>query len=164
MSATPSSDLEVVNICERALGMAPEAYPPTLPSAPELLGAPAWYGFEHAAWALGEDVRQAFSRTPRLKSDPAVVSKVVEVATCRNLRRGRQSFITALGFVAASGHASRLAQFLGDPDVDGQVVSTLLKMKAAGFSGQVRSLTNSKQTWIRRLAQRYLERYPPDAV
>ncbi len=164
MSTPPSSTLEIVNICERALGMAPEAYPPTLPSSPELLGAPAWYGFEHAAWPLGEDVRQAFSRTPRLKSDSAAVSKVVEVATCRNLRRGRQSFITALGFVAASDYASRLAQFLGDPDVEGQVVGTLLKMKVAGFAGQVRPLTNSKQTWIRRLAERYLERYPPDVV
>ena len=52
--------------CQRARALAPAAHPPDLPTKPELLGAPDWHPFEHAAWALGEDVRQALKRAPSL--------------------------------------------------------------------------------------------------
>jgi hypothetical protein len=154
---------DIADACERALRLAPETYPPTLPSSPDLLGAPEWYAFESAAWPIGEQIRQAFQRTPRLRNDHSVTLRVLEVATCRNLRRGRQSFVMALGFVGAREHAAALAKSLGDADVDGQVVDTLLKMKAAGFCEQVRPLLGAKHSWIRRLAQRYVDRYSTTA-
>jgi hypothetical protein len=107
---------DVLAACERALKLAPASYPPTLPASKELLGAPDWHPFEQAAWPIGEAVRQALSRHPKLKKDDALVAKVTEVATCRNLRRGRQSFILALGFVGARSHAATLATLLEDPD------------------------------------------------
>jgi len=45
----PTSEEEVLEACEGALRMAPEQWPPTLPPSKELLGAPAWYPFEHEA-------------------------------------------------------------------------------------------------------------------
>ncbi len=99
------SEEDILAACERALALAPADYPPTLPTSPDLAGAPEWYPFEYDAWAIGEAVRQAFSRTPLLKKNRPVQKKVIEVTTCRNLRRGRQSFIMALGFVAARGLA-----------------------------------------------------------
>jgi hypothetical protein len=66
----------------------------------------------------------------------------------------------AIGFVAACPHASSLAGLLGDLDVNGQVVYTLLKMKVGGFANDVAPLLQSEKSWIRRLAKKYIERYP----
>ena len=64
-----------------------------------------------------------------------------------------------LGFISARHYAERLAPRLGDPDVDGQVLHTLIKMRASGYTREAELLLFSEQTWIRRLATRYLDRY-----
>jgi hypothetical protein len=150
---------DIISACDKALALAPTEWSPTLPVSP-LFGAPEWYSFEHEAWDLGECVRQAFSANRRLKRERAVLERVVGVATCRNLRRGRQSFVMALGFVDARDCAPELAPYLSDLDVKGQVVSTLLLMRAPGFATDVVPLLDSDKTWIRNLARRYLERFP----
>jgi len=66
----------------------------------------------------------------------------------------------AIGFVAACHVASSLVAFLNDTDVDGQVVDALLKMRAGGFGHDVAPLVQSNKAWIRRLAKKYVERYP----
>ncbi len=148
----------MLDACDRALRLAPDEYPPT-PSPNQQHGAPEWYRFEHEAWKIGESLRQAFQKSRRLKNQPSILEKVIEVALCRNLRRGRQSFILALGFAAAKPYASLLTPLLSDEDVNGQVVSTLLKMKADEFANEVMPLVNAKKTWIRHLAERYTARY-----
>jgi hypothetical protein len=157
-SPVPASEEQIFAACEQALRLAPAEYPPTLPSSKELLGAPEWYSFEVEAWPIGESIRQSFVANPTLKRKDAVLARVAEVATCRNLRRGRQSFIGALGFVAAQRYAGALAPFLSDRDVYGQVFDTLIKMKAFGFSCEAASLLHSDKTWIRCLAKKYVER------
>jgi hypothetical protein len=67
--------------------------------------------------------------------------------------------VKALGFVSARHYAARLAVFLGDPDVNGQVLDTLIKMKTPGYAHEVSLLLHSDKTWIRRLAEKYLDRY-----
>src|SRR5262249_49105875 len=123
---------EIHEACKLARSMAPGEYPPDLPCEPELLGAPAWYPFETRAWPIGERIRQSFKEHPKLKRDQNVICEVMEVIECVNLRRGRQSFVMSLGFTGASAMAARLGRFLGDRDIDGHVISTLLKMKASG--------------------------------
>lgn len=142
--------------------MAPKEFLPTLPGAKQLFEVPLWHSFENEAWPIGESIRLAFVKNPRFRKNDAVLAKVIEVATCRNLRRGRQSFILALGFVAAQKYAKTLIPSLSDPDVDGQVIDTLIKMKAPGFAHEVAPLLHSKRTWIRRLAEKYIDRYPPE--
>ena len=154
-----ASEDDILAACDEALSMAPSSFPPTLPPAKELLGAPQWYAFEYAAWPLGEGIRQAFSKDRRLRRKANLLAKVAEVATCRNLRRGRQSFVMALGFVDAAGHANALSEFLADPDVDGQVVDTLLKMRTPDYVRAVAPLLQSNKAFVRRLAKRYVERY-----
>jgi hypothetical protein len=159
-SPTLVSEEEILAACEEAIRLAPAEFPPTLPPSKELSCAPEWYSFEHAAWPIGETIRRAFVEYPRLKKNEAVLAKVAAVATYRNLRRGRQSFVMALGSVAARRYADTVAPFLSDPDVDGQVLDTLIKMKASGFAREVAPLANSDKPWIRRLAKRYVDRYP----
>ncbi len=156
----PASEEQVLAVCEEALRLAPSEWPPTLPPSEKLWGAPEWYSFERDAWPIGESVRRAFSQHPDLKKRTSLIAKVAEVATCRNLRRGRQSFIMAMGFVAAGQYASALVPFLADSDVAGQVIHTLLKMRMAGYASAVAPLLQSDKNWIRRLARRYIERYP----
>ena len=124
------------------------------------MGAPEWYSFELEAWPIGESIRRALVENARLKTKEVVLAKVMEVAMCRNLRRGRQSFIMALSFVGARRFADALVPLLIDPDVDGHVLAALLKMKAPGFAPEVTPLLNSDKTWIRRLAKKYVDRYP----
>jgi hypothetical protein len=155
----PASADEILEVCEKALSLAPALYPPTLPPFKEFPEVPDWDSFEHEAWGIGESVRRSFVQHPKFKKNDDLLNKVVEVAVCRNLRRGRQSFIMALGFVAARQHAKTLSRFLNDPDVDGQVVYTLIKMKAPGFIPEVEPLLQSDKTWIRNLAKKYLGRY-----
>jgi hypothetical protein len=156
----PASEDEVSAACAEALALAPPAWPITLPRSPQLKGAAEWYEFEHHAWEIGESVRRAFAKNRRFKTNRALLTKVAEAATCRNLRRGRQSFVMALGFVAARQYAPALAEYVNDPDVGGQVVDTLLKMRVPGYARMIGSLLRSEKAWIRRLAGRYVERYP----
>jgi hypothetical protein len=159
MSSRSASEDDILAICDKALSIAPSSFPPTLRPVKELAGAPEWHAFEHAAWPLGESIRQAFSGDRRLRRKANLLARVAEVATCRNLRRGRQSFIMALGFVDAVGHASALSAFLADTDVNGHIVDTLLKMKAGGYVQVVCPLLQSDKAWIRRLAKKYVDRY-----
>jgi hypothetical protein len=69
----------------------------------------------------------------------------------------------ALGFVSARPYAEPLGAFLDDPDVDGHVLQTLLKMRAPGFARKAKLLFRSEKSWIRRWAKKYFDRYPsPD--
>jgi len=140
--------------------LAPAEYPPTLSPSKELFGAPDWYPFEHEAWQVGEKIRQALVDKPSLRKDREIIHKVLQVSLCRNLRRGRQSFVMLLGFVGAEPFAEELVPYLQDEDVNGHVLDTLLKMKARGFAAEVSPLSKAHETWIRKLAKKYLDRYP----
>jgi hypothetical protein len=153
----------LMDSCRDALALAPQVYPSDLPPREELLGVPDWYPFEHQAWDIGESIRQSFQQVPRLKRDPAALESVMDVVDCVNLRRGRQSFVMALGFTAAAPLAPRIARFLADRDVDGQVIDTLLKMRVPAFVDAVRPLLTDKHAWIRNLATKYVARYSPAA-
>jgi len=149
---------DILAACDKAEGLAPDRYPPTLPAKKEPLGAPDWYPFEHEAWPIGEKIRQSLAAAPRLKKDEAIQERIVRVIENRNLRRGRQSFVMALAHSAAAKMKVRIAPFLSDPDIDGHVVDALLKMRAFEFAAEVRPLLESDRTWIRKKAKQYLER------
>jgi hypothetical protein len=159
--AIPQSEAGVFALCDRALRLAPMELLAALPASKELLGAPEWYPFESQAWPLGEHIRLAFAKYRTLRTRSAF-SRVVEVCLDRTLRRGRQSFVMALEFPQAREFASALLPLLSDSDVDGQVVGTLLKMRAYGYANQVQPLLQADKAWIRRLARRYIERSLPE--
>jgi hypothetical protein len=156
----PTSDA-IIAACAATKSLAPAEFPTDLAPDRFTSGARTWYSFEHAAWQVGETIRLSFQATPRLKRDPRVVDAVVDVVRCRNLRRGRQSFVMALGFTGAARCAPTLAGYLTDPDLAGHVVDTLLKMRAAGYGDAVSPLLEAPHAWIRNLARRYLDRYVP---
>jgi len=156
--AIPATEQDICAACDLAISLSPVTYPPTLPSSQQLSGAPEWYPFEHEVWPIGEKIRLAFVKDRSLRRHSAF-AKVAKVVGYPNLRRGRQSFVMALEFPEACQFAPVIAQLVTDPDVDGQVVHTLLKMKAGGYRELIEPLLHSDKTWIRRLAKRYVERF-----
>ena len=149
----------IVAACLKAKALAPLDVPPDLPPDPTICNVPAWYGFETAAWGIGETLRLSFCASSKLKHDTGAVQAVLGIIQYRNLRRGRESFVMALGFTAAARYAGALAELIGDSDIEGHIVSTLLKMRAPGYAPQVAQLANHKQIWVRRLVKRYIDRY-----
>jgi hypothetical protein len=53
--------------------------------------------------------------------------------------------------------AAEIAGLLPDTDIEGYVISALCKMKAPGFSEDIRPYQDSEITWIRKKAKHYLE-------
>jgi hypothetical protein len=156
---------ELLQLCQRAIEMAPRDFPDDLPTTAGLAGAPAWYPFETRAWDLGERVRQMLVATPKLRQDSQVQDALLYVVECRNLRRGRQPFVTNLGYAAAAPLAARLVPYLRDRDIDGQVVGALIRMKVGGYSSEVALLVTARHAWVRNLAKKYIERFgaaPPN--
>jgi len=106
----------VISACDRALSFAPLEYPPDLPSSEELRGAPEWYSFEWKVWEIGENIRHQLQGNPKLKANTDLLDRIISVVQCRNLRRGRQSFVLLLGFKGASGYADKIVGLLSDPE------------------------------------------------
>jgi hypothetical protein len=71
--------------------------------------------------------------------------------------RGRQSWVLLFAYKPCASWAAELVKLLPDPDIEGHVVSALDKIKAPGFSEQISPYQDSKLTWIRKKAKRYLE-------
>jgi len=149
---------QVLAACEEALALAPPGRLPDLPPTQFSAGEPDWYPFEHQAWGIGETIWRGLRTHRGLRRDPATLEKILQVANCQALRRGRQSFILSLGFSGASHLAEKLALMLGDSDVEGHVASALLKMRAPGFAKPVERLLASDRGWVRRTARLYLDR------
>jgi hypothetical protein len=148
---------EIFSACAAAEALAPKEFPPTLPPNPKLHGAPDWYSFEHGAWPIGEKIRQASVATPSLKKNKRIQLRIAKVIENRNLRRGRQPFVMSLAHVAAAEMKDKIAPFLSDPDIDGQVVDSLHKMKCFEFTREVSTLLESDKTWIKNKAMQYLK-------
>lgn len=151
---------DILTILDEVDLLTPLDFPEDLPRKKELLENFAWYDFEIKVWELGENIRHLFLQNPKLKNDKDVLNKILKVIKTTNLRRGRQSFVLLLGFVGAKSFAPEIALFVADKDINGQVLDTLLKMKAKGYTDKIKPLINSDVTWIRNLAKKYCERYP----
>lgn len=153
---------EIVEAIHRLSLGAPESRPPNLPPGANTAGQPEWYKFEHTAWSVGERVRQALASTPKLRCAPEVVEALAEAVECESLRRGRQPFLLCLAFVGAQSVAGRVVPYLKDEDVQGHVLHALLGMRISGYAADVAPLKNATHAWVKRLARKYIERYPAE--
>jgi hypothetical protein len=153
------SSAEIVEAIHKLCASAPDGRPTDLAPGKYTSGQPEWSRLEHTAWSLGEQVRQALARNPKLRTKPEILEAIVQVVECESLRRGRQSFALCLAFVGAKPTAARLSPYLGDKDVCGHVLRALIGMRAPGYTSEVAQLRAAEHAWIRNLAKKYLERY-----
>lgn len=155
---TSSRDVkgEVERLVEGARRLIPGGLLAPLPPDESLGGVPGWREFEHLVWKIGEEIRQLLLTAPRLRANRELQIQFVEIVCDRRAHRGRQSFVMLLGYRSCEEHAKRLAEHLDDPFVDGHVIGTIYKMRAAGHSDSVRALLKDKMTWVCNEAKRYL--------
>ncbi|MAB78111.1 MAG: hypothetical protein CMJ89_02050 [Planctomycetes bacterium] len=147
---------EIESLVVEARRLMPKDLLDLLPPDESLEGVPAWSEFEGQIWSIGEEIRQLFLKAPRLRDDEVLQGRLVEIACDRRAHRGRQSFVALLGDRSCVRHAGRLVEHLDDPCVDGQVISTLFKMRAPGHSDAIDPLLDDMMVWVRNEAKRYL--------
>jgi hypothetical protein len=158
--AMPSSVDHKTAILDRvadALALIPGTREPDLPPSNTIPDVPAWHGYEHKIWALGEEVRQIVNTKPALRGDRDLFLKFLRIVEDRAAKRGRQSWILLFSCRPCGTWAHELAKLLSDPDIDGHVIAALYKMKVAGFSELVLQFRDASITWVRKGAIRYLE-------
>ncbi len=135
----------------------PNSRPVDLPPTDTIPDVPAWHDYEHQLWRLGEEVRQLLIKQPTLRKDELLCSSIFEIAANRTGMRGRQSWVSLFGCKPCSDWALKIAGLLPDPDIDGHIISTLNKMKSPHFTDKILPYRESRTTWVRKEAARYLE-------
>lgn len=120
---------------------------------------PEWYPFESQIWKNGERIRQLFLIVKKLKNKESIFDKLFKIATNRNAKRGRQSFIMLLGGVKYSKYSPELIKQLDDDNVDGHIIDAIYKMKVDEFTEDIKPFTDHKFTWVRNIAKKYCKKY-----
>ena len=151
--------LVIIGKTKEAVTLIPNDYLPNPVSTKLVKDVPGWHDFEYAIWKIGEEIRLLLFNAMNLRKDQEIQSEFVRLATNRNAKRGRQTFIMLLGYKFCSHHAKEIASQIDDQFVEGHVIMTLRKMQVKGYSTQVRPFLNSQVTWIRNEAKKYLSRF-----
>ncbi|WP_407359669.1 hypothetical protein [Microbacterium sp. LBN7] len=151
----------ILALLDEARELVPSERPAELPGAVNGEGVyiPGWHSFEHVVWRHGSDIWGLLTEHPALRDDDDLCEQIIAIVTNPAALRGRQSFILACGSVKFAAYAPQIASQLGDPDVEGQALSTLIKMRAGAYAAQVRPLLDSPSGFIHKFAKRYLARY-----
>lgn len=150
---------QIILKIENAERLIPEVLVPDLPGQEECPDIPEWYSFEHSVWSAGEQIRSIFKNNPKLKKDPEIQEKILEICLRPEAKRGRQSFLLLLGSTHCSNYSDEIADLLKDDNVCGHAIDTLLKMNAGNYVKQIEPLTSHKITWIRNNAKKYIQKY-----
>ncbi len=154
MKPNPREEIEA--LVAQANALVPGSAPARLPPMRGFPHVPHWHNFEHSVWSIGEQIRQAMNSQPKLRGDSQLYSEFLAVVRNRQAMRGRQSFVLLFAYRACIGWARELASLIPDPDIDGQVILTLYKMRATGFSRVVAPFLSSSTTWVRKETRRYI--------
>jgi hypothetical protein len=154
MKPNPLTTIEA--LLAQAKFLLPRSTPAQLQPMEGFPDLPQWHEFEHSLWSIGEQIRHAMNEQPRLRGNRNLYAKILAIVQDRNARRGRQSFVLLFAYRPCVAWASDLATLISDPDIDGQIISALYKMRASGYSTIVAPFLSSSITWIRKEARRYL--------
>lgn len=138
MNETRQKIIELLTKSEAAI---PIEQKPDLPQGKNTSGAPEWYRFEHAIWAFGGDIRRLFLKSKFLRKDVELQRAILRVAIDPKAKRGRQSFIMLLGYLACVQFAPQIAEQLSDPQVCGHAIDTLSKMKCSDYVKAIEPFT-----------------------
>jgi len=156
---TEEIGVKIAELINDAHLLIPSEPVPDLPSSPYTIGASEWHDFEHKIWKIGEDIRQLFTKQTVLRSDIHLQAAILDICIARNAKRGRQSFVSLLGYKSCIRHAPILVSEIDDPSVEGHIIDSLLKMGASQYINEVRPFVKHETTWIRKKAITYCERF-----
>lgn len=136
----------------------PSEVVPDLPFMKSFPDVHDWHDFEHKIWNTGEEIRQLVSVSKKAFNNNQI-DRIINVCLDKRAKRGRQSFVLLLGRKQYCEYSDVLISLLNDDDVAGQVIDTLCKMCADGYVSMMTPFLNHKQTWIRNLAKKYVQKF-----
>lgn len=148
---------EILNLIEKTKSIIPNKLEEDL-EIESFSKQPKWYSFEHQIWKNGEEIRQKLLIDKKLKKDEEIFDKLLTIATNRNAKRGRQSFILLFGSVKYAKYSSDLIKHINDGFVNGQVIDTIYKMRVYNYVEEIKPFCNSQITWIKNIAKKYIEK------
>ena len=150
---------KILELIKKAESLTPKNIEEDLKPMDGVPVVPSWHKYESDIWEIGEEIRQIITTKKSLRKDNEINELIINFCQNRNSKRGRQSFILLLGYKDLSGYASKLINMVNDKFVYGQIIDTIYKMRAGGYDKEIRPFLNDKNTWIKNLAKKYIEKH-----
>ena len=150
---------DVTKLLQETERLIPVDYVPDLDPHNGFPEIPKWHQFEDSIWKNGEAIRQLFNHNKTLTKDKDISEKILSICLNRNAKRGRQSFIMLFWNKDSTQYAEKLVSQLDDNFVNGHIIEGLNKMKVPYYVSQVKPFCVNKTTWIRKQANKYIEKY-----
>lgn len=157
-STRAAFDTDIENLLLKAEALIPCEMPPELPVMTHFPDVHEWHDFELKLWAIGEEIRQAVSSYKHAFNDRQI-ERILHVCLDKRAKRGRQSFVMLLGRKQYCNYSDVLIPLLDNGDVNGHVIDTLYKMQADGYGAFITPFLNHRQTWIRNIAKKYIQKF-----
>jgi len=125
---------------------------------PGVRGGADWHGYEMRIWELSEAVRKYLKAKRIVRGRCGVLDAIADVVKEPRFGKGRQNFVLVLAAYGGLPYVSAIAGALDDPDLIGHAVKALVKLRAPGYSEQIKGILERSRTgWIRSAARKYLE-------
>ena len=127
-------------------------------------GAPAWYGYEHDIWTLGEELRHAMKQKKNLKRSECFFSLINYIISNKNFGKGRQSFVMLLESIKMV-EENIVRQLIFDPEIQGHLIKALIKAENCNFIKDIEKICEeSKPGWIKQAAKKYIQKFSDDTT
>ena len=154
----PEFDKKINSLLSKAEENIPCEVLPDLPYMKNMPDVHGWHDFEFTVWNVAEEIRQ-LSLASKKTFNKSQLDRIIDICLNPKTKRGRQSFVMLLGKTKYRDCAGALIPLLDDEDVNGHVIDTLYKMRAAGYTALITPFLNHPQTWIRNAAEKYIQKY-----
>lgn len=151
-------DKKINDLLAKAEGNIPCEASPDLPYMDHAPDVHRWHDFEFTIWNIAEEIR-LLSLESKTALNKSHLDRIIDICLNKKARRVRQSFVMLLGKTKYRNYSGVLAPLLDDEDVNGHVIDTLYKMRAAGYATMITPFLNHKQTWIRNAAKKYVQKF-----
>ena len=149
----------VLELIEKAEKLTPKIFEKDLPNLKELPNVREMHHYEHKIWDLGEKIRQLIFEHKGLRKDKELNDRIIKFCLNKNSKRGRESFIMLLWYKHNQKYAEQLVSLINDKYVYGHIIEGLNKIQLEGYCKEVSPYATDELTWIRKQANKYLEKY-----
>ncbi len=149
---------KIISLIKKAEKLRPKILESNLANT-QFYSVPEWHDYELKIWEIGEQIRKIILKNKSLRNDNEINDLIIRFCLNRNSKRGRQPFVSLLGYKHLSNYAEKLILLIDDEFVNGHVIDTICKMQVRGFKKEIEPFVNNKETWIKKIANKYITKY-----
>jgi hypothetical protein len=122
--------------------------------------APDWTRYEIRLSELGSKFELYLKAHTRIRGRNPLLNAIGELVADTRFGKGRDAFVSIVGDFGDASFVDVLKPLLRDPDVEGQALYAVTKLKIRGLDSLVEPLRmKSKEAWIRKAAEKYIQKY-----